>query len=72
MIDLFNSGFVFVALAFVALQGQRIDYLERQIVELRGRPAGPKEFRLGAVMRVMTLIWAFLAAVFSFYVNWVV
>jgi hypothetical protein len=71
MIDLFNGGFVLLALCFVALQGERIHYLERQVVELRGRPAGPNEFRLGAVLRVLTLIIFGLAAVYGAYLPWV-
>ena len=63
MIDLFHSGSVFIALVFVTLQGVRIDYLERQLVEVRGRPADPKEFRLGAVLRpIIPIVTGFVAA----------
>ena len=65
MTDLFNIGFVFVAFVFLTLQGLRIDYLERQLVELRGRPAGPKEFRIGAILRPMIPIVAGLVIGFS-------
>lgn len=44
MDELFNLGMIAGALALLAMLEGQIRYLEGQVMELRGRAAGPREF----------------------------